>query len=151
MKKNYDYVIYANGQNYAKNYLGVECAIHSELPYLKKLPRKILIIGAGTVAAEYASIFSTFGSEVTVYVRSKFLKKIEDDEIRDYIINDLSNFKITHSEEELKKMLYDDEYFNILAIGGTPRYTTNEYFQVDGKSKVYACGDSVRGGIYPNC
>ncbi|MBA2861298.1 NAD(P)/FAD-dependent oxidoreductase [Methanococcus maripaludis] len=148
-EKNYDYVVYATGQNYARNYLGVECAIHSELPYLKKLPKKILIIGGGTVAAEYASIFSTFGSEVTVYVRSKFLKKIEDDELRDYIINDLSNFKITHSEEELNKMLHDDEYFNILAIGGTPRYKTNEYFQVDGKSKVYACGDSVRGGYTP--
>ncbi|WP_459201186.1 FAD-dependent oxidoreductase [Methanococcus sp. CF] len=148
-EKNYDYVVYANGQNYDKTYLGVECATHSEIPYLKKLPKKMLIIGGGTVAAEYASIFSTFGSEVTVYARSKFLKKIEDDEVRDYIINNLSNFKITHNEEEMKKMLHNDEYFNILAIGGTPRYKTNEYFQVLGKSKVYACGDSVRGGYTP--
>ena len=65
-EKNYDYVVYATGQNYDKTYLEVDCAIHSELPYLKKLPKKILIIGGGTVAAEYASIFSTFGSEVTV-------------------------------------------------------------------------------------
>ncbi|GAA0127970.1 NAD(P)/FAD-dependent oxidoreductase [Methanococcus maripaludis] len=148
-EKNYDYVVYATGQNYAKNYLGVECATHKELPYLKKLPKKILIIGGGTVAAEYASIFSIFGSDVTVYARSKFLKKIKDDEVRDYIINDLSNFKITNNEEEMKKMLYNDEYFNILAIGGKKRYETNEYFQVSGKSKVYACGDSVRGGYTP--
>lgn len=148
-EENYDFVVYANGQDYPTNFEGVECAKHNEMPYIKKLPKKVLVIGGGTVAAEYASIFSNFGSEVTVYVRSKFLKMITDDEVRDYILNNISNFKIIHDEELMRKMLHDNEYFNILAIGGKPRYKTNEYFQMGGKENIYACGDAVRGGYTP--
>ncbi|ABR54549.1 FAD-dependent pyridine nucleotide-disulphide oxidoreductase [Methanococcus vannielii SB] len=148
-EKDYDYVVYATGYDYPTSFEGVECAKYNEIPYIRKLPKKVLVIGGGTVAAEYASIFSTFGSDVTVYVRSKFLKMIEDDEVREYIINNISNFKITSDINVMRKMLNDNEYFNVLAVGGTPKYKTNEFLQVDGKNNVYACGDAVKGGYTP--
>ena len=126
---------------------------------LEELPEKILIIGGGTVAAEYASIFSNFGSEVVVYVRSKFLKMIEDDDIRQYIYKFI-DFRITNDNNELNRLLNDDDYTKTLAVGGKPRFETDEYMRVINteenktnkiEKNIYACGDCVvgKGGITP--
>jgi dihydrolipoamide dehydrogenase len=44
---------------------------------MKNLPKKLVIIGGSVMAAEFAWIFSRFGSEVTVLSRSTFLKNID--------------------------------------------------------------------------
>jgi dihydrolipoamide dehydrogenase len=44
---------------------------------IQKIPEKISIIGGGVMAAEFAYIFSEFGSEVTILCRSTFLKNID--------------------------------------------------------------------------
>ncbi len=151
----YDYVVYSTGKIYSSEYNGIECLGYYDIVNLKELPNKILIIGGGTVAAEYASIFSNFGSEVVVYVRSKFLKMIEDKDIRDYIYKFI-DFKITNNENELNKLLHDDSYTKILAIGGKPRFKTDEYMRLirddaTVEKNIYACGDCVsgKGGITP--
>ena len=41
---------------------------------LKELPKKLAIIGGNVMAAEFAYIFSMFGSEVTIISRILFLK-----------------------------------------------------------------------------
>jgi len=48
---------------------------------IDELPRHLLIIGGGFVAAEFAHVFSAFGSEVTVVNRSGALLRAEDDDI----------------------------------------------------------------------
>lgn len=48
---------------------------------LDTLPERILIVGGGVVAAEFAHVFGAFGSEVTVVNRSPGLLLAEDDEI----------------------------------------------------------------------
>jgi dihydrolipoamide dehydrogenase len=44
---------------------------------MERLPDKLVIIGGGIMAAEFAYIFSRFGSEVTVLSRSGFLKNLD--------------------------------------------------------------------------
>lgn len=44
---------------------------------MKKLPAKMVIIGGSVVASEFAYIFSTFGSNVTILSRSTFLKDMD--------------------------------------------------------------------------
>ena len=56
----------------------------------KKTPEKLIIIGSGLIAAEFASIFSMFGSEVHVLCRSQFLKMLETD-IKSYVVKKLLN------------------------------------------------------------
>ena len=156
---NYDYVVYTNGKIYTSEYNGIKCLGYYDIVNLEELPEKILIIGGGTVAAEYASIFSNFGSEVVVYVRSKFLKMIEDDDIRQYIYKFI-DFRITNDNNELNRLLNDDNYAKILAVGGKPRFETDEYMRVINteenktnkiEKNIYACGDCVvgKGGITP--
>jgi dihydrolipoamide dehydrogenase len=147
-EENYDYVVYATGKETSNPYDG-EFLTYKDIPSLKELPERVLIVGGGVVAAEYASIFSTFGSEVTVYARSKFLKMINDEDIRDYIYK-IANFKIVEGNEELGNKLINDNFdAKILAIGGKTKYQTDEYLRVIGKENVYACGDCVKGGLTP--
>ena len=48
---------------------------------IEALPRRLAIIGGGFVAAEFAHVFSSFGTEVTVLVRSDALLREEDEEV----------------------------------------------------------------------
>lgn len=154
IKKDYDYIVYSNGKVYNNSYEGIYCLIHKDIVNLKELPEKILIIGGGTVAAEYASLFSNFGSEVVVYVRSKFLKMIKDGDIRNYI-EKISNFKVINDKDKLKELLNDETYTKILAIGGKGRYNTDDYLRVIEYNEVvkntFACGDCAigKGGTTP--
>ena len=49
---------------------------------LDTLPRRLVILGAGFVAAEFAHIFSGLGSEVTVINRSGVVLRDEDEDVR---------------------------------------------------------------------
>src|SRR6185295_12041167 len=49
---------------------GVGCAITSnEALDLETFPRRIIIVGGGYIACEFAGIFGTLGSEVTMVIR----------------------------------------------------------------------------------
>jgi dihydrolipoamide dehydrogenase len=47
------------------------------LPGMSNLPRKLVIIGGGIMAAEFAYIFQEFGSDVQLVSRSGFLKMLD--------------------------------------------------------------------------
>jgi dihydrolipoamide dehydrogenase len=82
----YDKLIIATGSRAnIPNIPGVENAkTYKDIPFMDILPKKILIVGSGVIAAEYSNIFSTLGSEVTVFCRTEFLKML-DPEIKDYV------------------------------------------------------------------
>ncbi|XRO77659.1 NAD(P)/FAD-dependent oxidoreductase [Methanocaldococcus sp. 10A] len=145
-EENYDYIVYATGRNYPTSYNEYEVLTHKDIPNLRELPENILIIGGGTVATEYASIFSDFGCNVVLYARSKILKDIRDEEIRDYLMKKVINFKIINDKEELEKLLKDENYTKILAIGGKGVFETDDYLRVINKKKTYACGDCLING-----
>ena len=48
---------------------------------LDELPRRLVILGGGFIAAEFAHVFSSFGVEVTVIARSDVLLRREDRDI----------------------------------------------------------------------
>ena len=60
---------------------------------MKKLPENLVIIGGSVVAAEFAYIFSTYGSNVTILSRSTFLKDT-DKHIRALAIKELEGVTI---------------------------------------------------------
>jgi glutathione reductase (NADPH) len=62
---------------------GVEHAITSnEAFHLEGLPRRIVIVGGGYIAVEFAGIFATLGAEVTLIIRGDDLLRGFDDDIR---------------------------------------------------------------------
>jgi dihydrolipoamide dehydrogenase len=64
------------------------------------LPERLAILGGGIVAAEFAWIFSRFGSEVTVLSRSSFLKPV-DENLRKQAARELSGVHIRERTEVL--------------------------------------------------
>ncbi len=139
------------------------------------LPERLAIIGGGIVAAEFAWIFSRFGSEVTVLSRSSFLKTIDED-LRKQAVRELSDVHIreftdVQKVERLRGCLHLslksagktavlDCDAVLIAAGLIPRSETfrgisrrangevivNEYMQTN-LPNVYACGD-VTGPPY---
>ncbi len=62
---------------------GVEHVITSnEALDLKSLPRRIVIVGGSYIAVEFAGIFATLGSEVTMVIRADQLLRGFDEDIR---------------------------------------------------------------------
>ena len=52
-----------------------------EILSLKEIPKSLVIVGAGAVGVEFASIFRSFGSEVTIIEMLPRLVPVEDEEI----------------------------------------------------------------------
>src|SRR6202030_1323440 len=52
-----------------------------EILSLKEVPKSLVIVGAGAVGVEFASIFRSFGSEVTIIEMLPRLVPVEDEEI----------------------------------------------------------------------
>ncbi|MEO7563888.1 MAG: FAD-dependent oxidoreductase, partial [Sphingomicrobium sp.] len=66
---------------------GIEHAITSnEVFLLDKLPKKIVIVGGGYIANEFAGIFLEFGSQVTLVNRSDVMLRHYDQQIVDRLI-----------------------------------------------------------------
>ena len=62
---------------------GAELGISSnEVFHLEALPKKLLVVGGGYIACEFACIFSGFGTKVTQYVRGAQILRGFDEEAR---------------------------------------------------------------------
>ena len=165
----YDKLIIATGSNafipqikgseYAKTYKDV-------LDYVE-VPDKMLIIGSGTIATEFAGVFSAFGTEVHVLCRGTFLKQVEPD-IKTYIVEKLLKDVEIHENIAVTEIYPDGVLTNsghmkgdvFLAVGMNPNsglvkdlvetgkkgeIIVNKSMQTSHKD-IYAAGDVV-GGI----
>lgn len=63
------------------------------LKTMERLPERLVIIGGGIMAAEFAYIFSRFGSQVTILSRSSFLKNL-DEHLRKRALRELATTDI---------------------------------------------------------
>lgn len=61
---------------------------------LKKIPKSLLIIGAGVIGSEFAFIYRSFGSEVTLVEMLPRALSTEDDEMSDIIEREFKKSKI---------------------------------------------------------
>jgi glutathione reductase (NADPH) len=70
---------------------GIEHAITSNEAFeLPALPKRVLIVGGGYVAVEFAGIFNGLGSEVTVSYRGDQILKRFDDDVRRHLHEEMS-------------------------------------------------------------
>ena len=67
---------------------------------LKRLPRKLAVVGAGVIGIEYASIFASVGVEVTLVDRSPRPLEFLDTEIVDELMHQMRNMNVTFWLEE---------------------------------------------------
>ncbi|HNS24884.1 MAG TPA: NAD(P)/FAD-dependent oxidoreductase [Methanobacteriaceae archaeon] len=146
---------------------GVEHALtYADIPYLEDLPEKLLIVGSGVIAAEFANIFSSFGTEVRIFCRNKFLKML-DPEIKDYVINNLlqkvqiteytqvdeiTDYGIETSRDTVEGQILlatglipnSEITQNMVKIGDHKEILVNPHMQTS-NPHIYAAGDVIGG------
>jgi dihydrolipoamide dehydrogenase len=99
---------------------------------LKKLPKKLAIIGGGVMSAEFAYIFCMFGSDVTLISRSSFLKNT-DKHLRALAIKELGGVEIR--EDTTVKSLAGGSRVNAVRIRAPDKEDT-----VDADAVLIAAG-----------
>jgi len=103
---------------------------------LRDLPKKIVIVGGSVMAAEFAYIFQTFGSEVTVLSRSGFLKNF-DRHLRAIAIKELAGVDIR-------------EGASVTGIEGTGKVSAVRYSAGGVDTSVDAGVVLLAAGLVPN-
>ncbi len=166
----YDKLLICTGSSpFIPDIPGVENAYtYKDTLRFKEVPEKLVIIGGGSTAAEYANIFSALGSQVQVLCRSRFLKMLNDPESEDYIVSKLLKNTLVHENVEIKEITDRSVITNYGEIEGTVLLATgvkpnseiaeglveldekgnimvDEYMQTSNPD-IYAAGDVI-GGI----
>lgn len=88
------YIITTGSRSSVAKIDGLECVkylTNIEIMELDKLPEKLVIIGGGWIAVEFAQMFSMFGSKVTILQRSGRIVKNEEPEISEALEKELKN------------------------------------------------------------
>ena len=109
----------------------------NEIFDLETLPKRILIVGGGYIAVEFAGIFAGLGVETTLSYRGPNLLKEFDREIVGQLIEEMKakgidvrlnhqlfgferisdGIRVTHSDQEDDELVYDDV---LMAVGRVP-------------------------------
>lgn len=169
MDIHYDKLIVATGSRaFIPPIKGVDNAkTYKDILDMENVPEKLIIIGSGIIATEFAGIFSSMGTEVHILCRSSYLKQVDQD-IKSYIVKYLFEDVIIHENIEVTEIhqdgvttpsgrMYGDV---LLAVGMVPNSEIVEDIVETGKrneiivnklmetstENIYAAGDVV-GGI----
>ncbi|MDP2921054.1 MAG: dihydrolipoyl dehydrogenase [Candidatus Omnitrophota bacterium] len=140
---------------------GVNILSSTEILALKQVPKNLVIVGGGVIGCEFASIFKTFGSNVTIIEAMPQLLPNEDEEISRKLeqifkkrgIKVLTNTKIERIEKGNVALICVGRSANSKGIGAEALgiecnkgwVKVDENFRTNVKN-IYAAGD-VKGGM----
>ena len=84
------FIIAVGGKPYVPEMEGAEHAITSdEIFHLDELPKKMIVVGGGYIAIEFAGIFNALGVDVTLMVRGNQILKGFDEDVRYHVRTEL--------------------------------------------------------------
>jgi len=88
--------------------------------YLEEQPKKMVILGAGYIALEFASIFNTLGTEVDVIFRRKEILYPEfDDDLRCFLDDQITQQGVRfHRENNITKVEKAEQGYNVKLTNG---------------------------------
>ncbi|PKL62815.1 MAG: NAD(P)/FAD-dependent oxidoreductase [Methanomicrobiales archaeon HGW-Methanomicrobiales-2] len=89
---------------------------YQTLPAMPDLPRRMVIVGGGVVAAEFAHVFRAFGSEVEIVARHELLGDL-DPKMRSAALRDLAGVGI-REQTDIAGIEGDGRVRSVLLAGG---------------------------------
>lgn len=91
---------------------------------IKKLPRRLMILGGGPIGCELAQAFSSFGTHVTLVQRGERLMKREDPEVSRLIHHKFQSIGIeVLTEHTVQKIITSKEKKQLVCISGEKEVT----------------------------
>uniref|UniRef100_A0A0C9S687 Glutathione reductase n=1 Tax=Wollemia nobilis TaxID=56998 RepID=A0A0C9S687_9CONI len=101
-------LVSVGGRPFVPDIPGKELAINSDIALdLPSRPEKIAIVGGGYIALEFASIFNGLCSDVHVFLRQKKVLRGFDEEIRDFVAEQMAlrgvEFHFEESPDAIEK------------------------------------------------
>jgi len=127
---------------------GIEHAISSnETFHLDKLPKRIIIVGGGYIANEFAGIFHQFGSKVTLVNRTDVLLRGYDQQVVDRLIQ-ISirkgiDFKFHATIDAIEK--HEDDSLHVRMTGCDDIETDQVLFAVGRRPNIEELGCEAAG------
>lgn len=83
-------LVATGGRPYLPQLPGAEHVVSSDGMFdLERFPRRLLVVGGGYIACEFASIFNGLGSQVTQLYRGDLVLRGFDDEVRRFIAQEM--------------------------------------------------------------
>jgi NAD(P) transhydrogenase len=79
-----------------------------EITHLQRIPRHMVVVGAGVIGIEYASMFAALGTEVTLIDRQRRPLEFLDGEIVDELIHQMRDRNVLFRGEEVVERLEVD-------------------------------------------
>lgn len=99
----------------------------NEALVLEDIPQSLLVIGAGAIGCEFASIFRALGSEVTIVELLPRAVPMEDEEISQTLERELKKKKIMlHVDTSVESIEQDDEGKSIALLSNGQRVTAEK-------------------------
>ena len=112
---------------------GIEHAITSnECFHLPKLPERVVVVGGGYIALEFAGIFNGLGAETTVLYRGEQVLRGFDLDVRNFLADELAKKGI--------KIRCKTDVVRIDKTGDTLRLTLKDGSSLDCDTVLYATG-----------
>lgn len=95
------------------------------------VPPRLLVVGSGAIGIEFASIYNTLGSAVTVIEMQSGILPAEDDEIAEFVRKSLEKQGIEIiTDSQFSDANVTDERVSIKLKGGNSEATTREFDKV---------------------
>lgn len=109
------YILVATGGwPWVPKYEGSEHVITSnEVFHMKQLPDRLLVVGGGYIAVEFASIFTRLGCETTLNYRGSQVLRGFDEEVRHFITAELKRHIDLRMEVNILKIVKQDNGLSV--------------------------------------
>ena len=112
---------------------GKELAITSnEAFYLDTFPKRVVVVGGGYIAVEFAGIFAGLGADTTLIYRGPLFLRGFDDEVREFVADEVAKKHV--------KLRFDTRVNAIEAAGDARRLTLHNGDRLDTDLIMYATG-----------
>ncbi len=114
---------------------GIEHAITSnEALDLQELPDRIVIVGGGYIAVEFAGLFNALGVDVSIIIRAGNILRGFDEDIRDTLADEMEKAGITiHRECQVRSIEKQGDIYS-LRLHGTETIECDTVFYATGRT-----------------
>jgi len=99
---------------------------------LKSFPQRLLVVGGGYIASEFASIFNGLGSRVTLLYRGAQILRGFDDDVRHHVANEMRKHGVD--------LRFQQEVASVERMPGELRVHLTDGTSIDADAVLYATG-----------